>query len=29
MSGIRLNGRAYGSIATVVNADHLMCDDGR
>lgn len=28
MSGIRLNGRAYGGVATVTDADHLMCEDG-
>ena len=28
MSGIRLNGRAYGGVATVADADHLMCEDG-
>lgn len=28
MSGIRLNGRAYGGVATVSDADHLMCEDG-
>lgn len=28
MAGIRLNGRAYGGVATVADADHLMCEDG-
>ena len=28
MSGIRLNGRAYGGVATVSDATRLMCEDG-